>query len=268
MASTINSDNGVVSGSVGLKYASDNSGVLALQTNGNTAVTITSANNVGIGTTSPDSLLHVVNPLSASIRVGYSGGSTNYYDASVHTFRANTGSPSVFVANQYGIGLGTTTPSSGMGIAFPATQVASTDANTLDDYEEGTWTPSIGTGSTQPTFTYTARGGTYVKIGRQVIAWFYAIVSVSSAGSAQACLFPSSLPFVPRSDSKANSADYPTRGGFVTSNPQSLNNQTLFFNNANPALADAIYFTTVTGGSTTSGLASGCYAGYMIYEAD
>lgn len=153
-------------------------------------------------------------------------------------------------------------------LRFPATQSASSDANTLDDYEEGTWTPSIGTGSTQPTFTYTSRGGTYVKIGRQVIAWFYAVVSVSSAGSAQAALFPSSLPFAPRSDNRANAADYPTRGGFVTANPQSLNNQTLFWNNANPALADAIYFTTVTGGSTTSGLANGAYAGYMIYEAD
>jgi len=27
------------------------------------------------------------------------------------------------------------------GIKFPATQVSSADANTLDDYEEGTWTP-------------------------------------------------------------------------------------------------------------------------------
>jgi hypothetical protein len=33
-----------------------------------------------------------------------------------------------------------TTPSLN-GITFPATQVASADANTLDDYEEGTWTP-------------------------------------------------------------------------------------------------------------------------------
>lgn len=54
------------------------------------------------------------------------------------------------------------------GIGFPATQVASTDPNTLDDYEEGTWTPSFtnltvvnGTGGA----TYS---GTYTKIGRLV----------------------------------------------------------------------------------------------------
>lgn len=45
--------------------------------------------------------------------------------------------------NTYGIGLGNSTPSSGMGIKFPATQSASSDANTLDDYEEGTWTPTL-----------------------------------------------------------------------------------------------------------------------------
>ena len=151
------------------------------------------------------------------------------------------------------------------GIRFPGTQVASSDANTLDDYEEGTWTPALMTGSTQPTFTYTNRGGTYVKIGRQVIAWFYALVSVSSAGNAQAAVVASSLPFAPRSNSLTDSAG--SRGGFVTQNPQSLNNVALTWNSANPSTADVLYFTTLTGGSTTSGLASGTYAGYVIYEA-
>jgi hypothetical protein len=37
------------------------------------------------------------------------------------------------------VGVGGATPAaSGAGITFPATQSASTDANTLDDYEEGT----------------------------------------------------------------------------------------------------------------------------------
>ena len=62
------------------------------------------------------------------------------------------------------ISVGDATPStSGAGITFPATQSASSDANTLDDYEEGTWTPSIG-----GTATYNAQEGTYTKIGRVV----------------------------------------------------------------------------------------------------
>lgn len=40
MAVTINADNGAVSGSAGLKQAADSTGVLALQTNGTTAVSI------------------------------------------------------------------------------------------------------------------------------------------------------------------------------------------------------------------------------------
>jgi hypothetical protein len=48
------------------------------------------------------------------------------------------------------------------GIQFPATQSASADANCLDDYEEGSWTPAV-TGLTASNAT-----GTYTKIGRLV----------------------------------------------------------------------------------------------------
>jgi hypothetical protein len=52
-------------------------------------------------------------------------------------------------------------------IKFPATQNASSDANTLDDYEEGTWTPTVAylTQTTAPTHSTT---GKYTKIGRLV----------------------------------------------------------------------------------------------------
>ena len=63
-----------------------------------------------------------------------------------------------------GIAVGAATPGAG-GLAFPATAVAVTDANTLDDYEEGTWTPVL-VGAT--TTTYTAQVATYTKIGRIV----------------------------------------------------------------------------------------------------
>jgi hypothetical protein len=56
-----------------------------------------------------------------------------------------------------------TTPSFN-GIAFPATQVASAGANTLDDYEEGTWTPVDGSPAS---LTFTISGtATYIKVGR------------------------------------------------------------------------------------------------------
>jgi hypothetical protein len=50
------------------------------------------------------------------------------------------------------------------GVVFPATQVASANANTLDDYEEGTYTPDIRNGS----WAFGARSGFYTKIGNLV----------------------------------------------------------------------------------------------------
>jgi hypothetical protein len=49
----------------------------------------------------------------------------------------------------------------GGGIQFPATQVPSADANTLDDYEEGTWTPRTAT-------NVVIENATYTKIGNRV----------------------------------------------------------------------------------------------------
>jgi hypothetical protein len=67
------------------------------------------------------------------------------------------------------IGVGGATPSaSGAGITFPSTQSASSDANTLDDYEEGTWTPTMSSG----TATIKSAVGTYTKIGNRVIVSF------------------------------------------------------------------------------------------------
>ena len=63
------------------------------------------------------------------------------------------------------------------GVKFQATQSASSDANTLDDYEEGTWTPVLGgTGGTSGQ-TYSSQSGRYTKIGRQVICSFEAILT-------------------------------------------------------------------------------------------
>ncbi len=52
-------------------------------------------------------------------------------------------------------------------IPFPATAAPSADANTLDDYEEGTWTPTDASGAT---LAFTSVSGAYTKIGRLVIA--------------------------------------------------------------------------------------------------
>lgn len=86
------------------------------------------------------------------------------------------------------ISVGNATPStSGAGITFPATQSASTDANTLDDYEEGTWTPSIGGNA-----TYDNQEGKYTKVGRVVTVSMFLSVNTIGTGSTSTI---SGLPF-------------------------------------------------------------------------
>lgn len=55
------------------------------------------------------------------------------------------------------------------GLAMPASQSASGDANTLDDYEEGTYSPAItGTGGAASGVGFNARLGLYTLVGRSV----------------------------------------------------------------------------------------------------
>lgn len=78
-------------------------------------------------------------------------------------------------------------------IKFPSSQLPSSDANTLDEYEEGTWTP-IFTGSvSNPTVTYSKQEGRYVKVGKMVLAQFDLRWTAKSGGSG--ALFISGLPF-------------------------------------------------------------------------
>jgi hypothetical protein len=81
------------------------------------------------------------------------------------------------------------------GITFPATQVAVTDANTLDDYEEGTWTPVLTFGGSSTGITYQAYNinGYYQKIGNMV--YFSCTQYLSSKGSATGTAIVGGLPF-------------------------------------------------------------------------
>jgi hypothetical protein len=90
------------------------------------------------------------------------------------------------------ISVGNATPStSGAGITFPATQSASSDANTLDDYDEGTWTPTATSASGSLT-AYTS-SGIYTKIGRTVFV--RATISLTTVGTASGALNGGGLPF-------------------------------------------------------------------------
>ena len=113
--------------------------------------------------------------------------------------KTNNGTTAVTINTSQGVsvlkclGVGNATPStSGAGITFPSTASASSDANTLDDYEEGTWTPDLSAGSA-PTVTYVGRSGSYTKIGNMVTVFGSFSVSTISGGSGNARI--NNLPF-------------------------------------------------------------------------
>ena len=135
-----------------------------------TLVVDSTNNRVGIGTTSPSAPLEV-NVSGASdaliltrdtgtngeLQIDFNGANASHNSVQGgHTFATN-GTERMRIL------------SSG-GITFNGDTAA---ANALDDYEEGTWTPTLGGSSSNPTVSYSSlRSGTYVKIGKLVYCNF------------------------------------------------------------------------------------------------
>lgn len=208
MASIINASS---SGSGGIVQTADASGVLQLQTNGTVALSIDTSANITFADGSKNLTLQQTTAAGANstsypgyiaftgygwntslgsqplgVRIGPGGNYTPDLGQvapglSISTQNTNGSMTQRMLLNGYGIGLGTGTyPISGTGIKFPASQDASSDANTLDDYEEGTWTPTDGSGAS---VGLNNASGYYVKIGKYVYAsarFFYNVNSNST----------------------------------------------------------------------------------------
>jgi uncharacterized protein YjlB len=169
---------------------------------------ITSAGNVGIGTSSPGSYggfttLSLNNSSGGGlIDFLYNGSrqSTIYgenttltlytvaalpiqfYTSAVQRMQINAGAPVLCLA-------GGNQSATGTGIAFPATQNASADANTLDDYEEGTWTTSDGSGAGL-SITTNANSAFYVKVGNLVMVRISVTYPSTASGASAALIIP------------------------------------------------------------------------------
>ena len=127
----------------------------------------------------------------------YLGGSSAYalvlYAPANKNIELNSaGTVTLASVKNSSIALQGATPQSGTGITFPATQSASSDANTLDDYEEGTWTPVLSDGTNNATMS-SSNSGRYVKVGSQVT--LFAWVDTTSLGSVSGALRITGLPF-------------------------------------------------------------------------
>lgn len=86
-------------------------------------------------------------------------------------------------------------------LVFPSTQNASANANTLDDYEEGTWTPTL-TASSGAIAAYTDQTARYVKIGQWV--WVNFNVTINGVGTLSGSVSVAGLPFANGMSSFAN----------------------------------------------------------------
>jgi len=206
MTATVNA-----STSAGVIVTSDTSGALALQTAGTTALTISSgqyvtlANGIsnglnvsgaGWGVLPYTANSTVIDNNSGQTRIFATGANTTTYGTLLSYAGTTNGSATLVttVGKDLTFALQGATQSSGIGIAFPATQSASSNANTLDDYEEGTWTPQFTQPDTlAPGVTYVIQVANYTKVGTLVHVQGY--VAMTSKGTASGGLRFANLPF-------------------------------------------------------------------------
>lgn len=139
-------------------------------------------------------ILHVPNNFTAQITTNgtnrFNIATSGEITVSSSTTASSTSAAALVVTGGVGIGDNLRVANAiypGAGIAFPATQASSADANTLDDYEEGSWVPTYGGFSAAPS------GGifNYIKVGKMVTVWG----SGSSAGTSNATTKTITLPF-------------------------------------------------------------------------
>jgi hypothetical protein len=252
-----------------VQFGTTSNAFLALVTNNTERMRITGAGNIGIATTSPDAKVHIASG-------GFQYGSASDYLKLVQTntnefgfycnplgnysFNFNTSTGGLKALNT--IGVGDATPStSGAGITFPATQSASSNANTLDDYEEGTVTPSVRDNvyDVNCSYTLTSSAGQYTKIGRQVTYTFTMTFATFSAGNGQ--WFSVDLPFAP-SASTAFVGTLDTSGVDWSGSPTAICIRSYLYSGAISAMLGAvtdnaassrIYSSGVSAGDTISG---------------
>ena len=95
------------------------------------------------------------------------------------------------------------------GVGFPATQVANSGANVLDDYEEGIFVPTVGS------LTLNDKFGHYTKIGRAVSVQGYVDMGSQSGGTT---VVVGGLPFT----SASHTQYLDVTGDYSNQNPQAL----------------------------------------------
>jgi hypothetical protein len=235
---------------------------------------ITSAGYVGIGTTTVRAKLDLGPDLSAqklsvyadaTYRIGF-GVQGNEFRQYAHTGASttwgyvSTSDQTTFTelmrldsSGNLLVGKNSATANGGVlqvsnGITFPATQSACSDANTLDDYEEGTFTPTIAGTSTAGTGTYVTNGqvGRYTKAGNRVA---YTIYLNWTAHTGTGDLIVNGLPFT------ANSTTNSFTPASVWNSTITLSANNIMAAAINPNTTNVLLRQNAAGGGTTAAIA-------------
>jgi hypothetical protein len=193
------------------------------------------ADNTFIGPVSANAGYFITSGSRNSILGGYTGNNDGLDIRTLDNYVVlsdGLGRRQITMAEGQTLALDSAVPNSGTGITFPASQSASSDANTLDDYEEGTFTAGIAFGGAAVGVTYDSTPTcTYTKIGRQVTVT--GRVGLSSKGSSTGDATITGLPFTPANTGNAgygscsldmNSVTFANQyAGQITPNSTSIN---------------------------------------------
>jgi hypothetical protein len=181
---------------------------LVLLTNNSERMRIDSSGRVLIGTTNVDvygsstesgQVFGTTGSLQLSNDDTGSAGNAALYINQVNTPASNTKSVRfLYEGTEVGSIITSTT---GIGIRLGGTGTA----NTLDDYEEGTWTPTyVPDSGSFTSVTYASTAGEYTKIGNTVYFTFYIQTNAITVGSASGYVKIGGLPFAPGGGATSN----------------------------------------------------------------
>lgn len=223
---------------IGGKYNSANNSDFIFSSEGNERLRITSDGKMGVGTASPNHRLTLHNSGTGTFdALNITSGLTNSVglqfgiDSASNVFLWHTANGGIkFATNNVERARVTNN-----GITFNGDTAAD---NALNDYEQGTWNPTIAFGGSSTGVSYSERQGIYVKIGNLV--WASIVISLTNNGSGTGDV-SITLPFTVGSNSEnrgigtlayfsgfgglnSNPNIYASSGGATTCRLQHLNN--------------------------------------------
>ena len=158
----------------GLQFGSDE---VSIVTGGSTRATVNSSGQLGIGTTSPTKPLTID---SSTDQIRLSDGDGGFELRAGNIFKvSDDGTERLRILSDGTIRLASDCP--GIDFSQLQTNASGMTTETLDSYEEGSWTPTV-TVEGQSAATTDKQNGRYIKIGSKVTVWAYVQLNGTPTG--------------------------------------------------------------------------------------